>query len=451
MFGHVPFKFTPTGAGKTLTFWIPLLFNGNGISIIITALNGLGDQNIAELQRLAIPAVNVTGQNATDKLFKEIEERQYRVVIISPELITQDRRVKTILWQSKKFVSHIFNITIDEGHCVSEWGKEFRPEYSQLGRLRWILPPQIPFHIVSATMPSRILKDVISTLNMRRENISKVRLSNDCPNIHLVVVELLHSAKSMYDINRVLRIHPSPLQAGSGLQHVKFMIFCNSCRDTQRMALFLREQLPPHLRDKIIWFHSGMTQEFRSEMIEKLRKGEIWGICCTDAAGMGLDIQDVEVIIQWGYVKSLCTLMQRLGRGARSPNLEATGIYFVDKNYNKKRGKGGMKPGSKRKSATQGGASKKARSSGAASGEVRGPVGRQEEADESESSESGSEEEETEENVEGASSSVEEEYETAVMDVFINAHKHSVCRRRVANEYFGNSSTCMLLLPDWIL
>jgi superfamily II DNA helicase RecQ len=60
----------PTGAGKTLTFWIPLLFNGTGISIIITALNGLGDQNIAELTRLGIPAVNITGQTATDQLFK---------------------------------------------------------------------------------------------------------------------------------------------------------------------------------------------------------------------------------------------------------------------------------------------------------------------------------------------------------------------------------------------
>jgi superfamily II DNA/RNA helicase len=64
------------------------------------------------------------------------------------------------------------------------------------------------------------------------------------------------------------------------------MIFCNSRQDSQRMAEYLHSQLRPELQHKIVWFHSGMTQEFRTDMMEKLRRGELWGMCCTDAVGM---------------------------------------------------------------------------------------------------------------------------------------------------------------------
>ncbi|KAG1718543.1 P-loop containing nucleoside triphosphate hydrolase protein [Suillus lakei] len=156
----------PTGAGKTLTFWIPLLFTGNAVMVVIMALNGLGDQNVEELNMLGLTCVNVTGENVGDELFKEIEDLHYHVMIISPELVISNKRVEKSLWKLKKFTLYLFNPTIDEGHCISKWGKEFCPEYSQLGQLRWILPSHISFHVVSATMPSRILKDMMKTLNM---------------------------------------------------------------------------------------------------------------------------------------------------------------------------------------------------------------------------------------------------------------------------------------------
>ncbi|KIJ09295.1 hypothetical protein PAXINDRAFT_17613 [Paxillus involutus ATCC 200175] len=424
----------PTGAGKTLTFWIPLLFNGDGISIIITALNGLGDQNIAELKQLGIPA--------------DIEEHKYRVIIMSPELITHNKHVSA-LWNSKRFIARIFNITIDEGHCISEWGKEFRPEYSQLGRLRWILPPHIPFHIASATMPPRILKDVTTTLNMQRETVSRIQLSNDHPNIQLLVVEMLDSTKSVHDLHRILRLPSSVSPLGDGTQQVKFMLFCNSRRDAQHVASFLREQLPPDLRDNIVWFHSGMTQEFRAEMVEKLRRGEIWGICCTDAAGMGLDIHDIELVIQWGYTKSLCILMQRLGRGARGTDVEATGGLAT------------------KKTKCSGSGSITIQSHGVPeSGHGEGGVNNSSDGSQSESDD---EVEDTHRHViavpvaptsglvmESANSSQrqaeqsappkllppssglsEEEYESAVMDMFINAHEQSICDEVVGNSAHG--------------
>ncbi|KAF8883921.1 hypothetical protein CPB84DRAFT_1686093, partial [Gymnopilus junonius] len=89
-----------TGSGKTLTFWAPLLFNDNGIIIMVTALNILGDQNAAELAGLCISAVNITAETATDSLFKEIEAGKHQVIIVNPEKILNDSHFNC-LWENK--------------------------------------------------------------------------------------------------------------------------------------------------------------------------------------------------------------------------------------------------------------------------------------------------------------------------------------------------------------
>ncbi|KAF8993893.1 P-loop containing nucleoside triphosphate hydrolase protein [Cyathus striatus] len=282
--GRDSITISPMGSGKTLTFWIPLLFNNNGIIIIITA------------------AVNVTNETASDGLFKEIREGKHHVIIVSPEKIHHDNRFRK-LWETKSFMSRLFNVSVDEGHCISQWGKEFRPEYALLGGLRWLLPEHVKFHLVSATLPSLILRDVMEKLWMRADQTTIITRSNDRANIHFVVEDMKYPANSWLDLERILRLR-------SGSRPPKFMCFANRRRETEE----------------------GVEQ-FRESTISKLKAGDIWGIICTDAAGMGLDIPDIELVIQWKYVGSLCTLVQRLGRGARRPGTEATGIYFVEPHY----------------------------------------------------------------------------------------------------------------------
>lgn len=227
----------PTGFGKTLTSWIPLLFNNDGVIIVVTALKILGDQNVKELERLGISAVNLTGDTATDMVFqvcysthllsiiliplKDIEAGKHRVILVSPEKILKDQRFSR-LWESKKFLSKLFNISFDEGHCISQWGKEFRLEYAELGRLRWILPSHVRFHVVSATMPELVLDDVKTKLNMRPETTTVIKCSNDRPNIHIMVEEMQYSPNSIHDIEQILR-----LRVLNADRPCKFMIFAN--------------------------------------------------------------------------------------------------------------------------------------------------------------------------------------------------------------------------------
>ncbi|KAG2341405.1 P-loop containing nucleoside triphosphate hydrolase protein [Suillus weaverae] len=217
------FTISPTSSGKTLTFWIPL------------------EKNQDEANAYGFLALDICVETATDEAFKAIIA-------------------------SQTFTDSLFNITFDEGHCITH----------------------VRFHTVSATMPPHILLDVQSKLHIWSYNLAKVVWSNDHPNIHLM----------------------------EGTPPKKFMLFVNSQDQAEGVRNSLCRDLPVHLQHNILWFHSGMSMQFQLDAMEKLTKGEIWGICCTDAAGMGLDLQDVRLVIQWGYINSLCILMQQLGCAA---------------------------------------------------------------------------------------------------------------------------------------
>ncbi|TFK20869.1 P-loop containing nucleoside triphosphate hydrolase protein, partial [Coprinopsis marcescibilis] len=293
-----------TGLGKTLTFFAPLLFNNNGIKIIITALNVLGEKNEQELKELGINAINITAATNMQQTFKDIAQGKYRVIITSPEVIMNDSKFQF------------------------EWGNDFRPDYADLGRLRWILPSHVHFHVVSATMPDSTLADVKKKLQMKDSETVIIRRSNDRPNVHITVEEMKFSAASAKDVERILRTHvwsvsPPP----------SFMVFANARRETERGVESAWENLPDDMRKKIIWFHAGMSDKFWRESIERIRKGEVYGGWFTDCGGMGLDIPFIQIIIQFRYVKSLCVLMQRFGRAGRGIGTEACAIYLVEPKY----------------------------------------------------------------------------------------------------------------------
>ncbi|OCH92647.1 P-loop containing nucleoside triphosphate hydrolase protein, partial [Obba rivulosa] len=138
----------PTGLGKTLTFWMPLLFRPDGIQIVVTPLNILGTQNQTELAAQGISA--------------EIEEGKHRVILVNPEELMKDGGRFEQLWKKPQFTSRIISVVWDEAHCISSWSS-FRPEYKETHRLRYMLP-HARFLVASATLADPVKTDVMRIL-----------------------------------------------------------------------------------------------------------------------------------------------------------------------------------------------------------------------------------------------------------------------------------------------
>ncbi|KAJ7710454.1 P-loop containing nucleoside triphosphate hydrolase protein [Mycena rosella] len=314
-----------TGSGKTLTFWLPLLFRPNGIQLVISPLNILGQQNVAQLAAMKINGITITAETAIPKNFQDIEDGKYSVIVRNVETLMQQDGGFEKLWKKPDFTSCLISLVWDEGHCVSKWAG-FRPEYKEVSRLRYLIPRSIPFVIVSVTLPPAILSDVMNILQVLPKKCTIIWRSNDRPSIHLVVREMKYAMSSYKDLAFLIPDGWKPTDPPPK----KFLIFFDSISESIDAAKFLRDRLPLEYRHKIKWFNSEMSTQFKDLESDSLKSGKIWGLSCTDSFGMGLDLPDILLVIQWRSTCDMCTLWQRLGRAARELQLVATGLFLVE-------------------------------------------------------------------------------------------------------------------------
>jgi superfamily II DNA helicase RecQ len=212
---------------------------------------------------------------------QDIEDGKYRVIVTNVETLMQQDGGFDKLWKKPLFTSRLISIVWDEGHCISKWAS-FRPEYKEVGRLRFLIPRSIPFVIVSATLPPAVLSDVMHTLQVQPDKVTIIRRSNDRPNIYLSIREMKYPMGSFKDLAFLI---PEDWKPGDPLP-VKFLIFFDSIADSIEAAKFLRGRLPPEHRHKIKWFNSEMSSQFKETESDALKTGKIWGLMCTDSFGM---------------------------------------------------------------------------------------------------------------------------------------------------------------------
>ncbi|GLB35135.1 putative helicase superfamily c-terminal domain [Lyophyllum shimeji] len=340
---------------------MPLLFNNEKITVVVTALNLIGEQLDRQVQAAGLTAVSVTAENNSKETFLKIQKGKYRIVTINPEIVLQrDGFCKKLLWSHKTFMSKIFNITFDEGHCICQWGSTFRPEYKQVGSLRF-LAPGIPFYVTSATIPPSMMSTLKETLHISPSSCTVSQRSNDRHNIAFDVQKMKYPINSYEDLAFLI---PKNWKEGDPPPR-KFMVFFDSKREAEKACQFLRNRAPEVFKENIKWFHAGMTTFFRSEELDSFKKGELWGLGMTDVGGMGIDISDVLTVVQWRAPKDLNILMQRFGRAARDFSLQGVAIliaepkWFLDeygKKGSRKRKRAAKKStnGSSRKNQTPG-------------------------------------------------------------------------------------------------
>ena len=258
------------------------------------------------------------------------------------------------LWKTK-FSRKILSIIFDEAHCISYWG-DFRSEYKYLGDLHFQINNEIPFYAVSATLPPPVMADIKGALRLRDGRTVHLQRTVDRPDISLMVHPFTYTISSFRDLDFLVPKIPDGYKEGDELTVRKFVVFFDSMMHAQQAVKHLQSLLPDALKHKIIWFHSTMTPEFRKDATASFRDSDLWGLCATDAFGMvsalyivlerykclpvartaslkGMDLPDIEIVVQWKATCTLCTLWQRFGRGARGNGYRATAILLVEKKH----------------------------------------------------------------------------------------------------------------------
>ncbi|KIP07789.1 hypothetical protein PHLGIDRAFT_510983, partial [Phlebiopsis gigantea 11061_1 CR5-6] len=156
-----------------------------------------------------------------------------------------------------------------------------------------------------------------------------IQMSNDRPNVYLAVRRIRHALTSYRDLADLLVSPNRP----PGYKIPKFLVFFDSKREAIAAADALRERLPPEFKTKVVWFNSDNSPEFREQTTEDLAAGGYYGLMCTDAFGMGVDLADIELVIQWRCSCDLDTLWQRFGRAARDPRREGLAVLFAESKH----------------------------------------------------------------------------------------------------------------------
>ncbi|KAJ7666122.1 P-loop containing nucleoside triphosphate hydrolase protein [Mycena polygramma] len=310
-----------TGAGKTMPFVMPLFVESDKIIIIISPLNALEEDQASRFRKMGLSAVAINGETYSGA---EIEEFKHRVIITSPDMCLQHDKFRRLL-STPAFAQRIAAFVIDEAHCISQWGDDFRAEYADLGTLRAFVPLKVPFLVASATLPPNVLAEVRKSIHMDTATSYHVNLGTDRPNIAWFV----HNMKgAKTDLEALEFLIESGDEEGI-VKLIQTMVFFDDINLAMDALKHLRERLPPTLRGQIAIYHSRRSRRSKRIVMDKFRRGEIKILLTTEAAGMGCDIPHVEQVVQFMVPSSLSIWMQRAGRAGRNFLIFARAILLV--------------------------------------------------------------------------------------------------------------------------
>lgn len=281
----------PTGGGKSITFQVPALAK-EGMCLVITPLIALMKDQVQNLKKRGIKALAIYSGMSRQDIIITLENcifGNYKFLYISPE------RLDTEIFRTKLRKMHISMITVDESHCISQWGYDFRPAYLKIAEIRELLP-DVPVLALTATATPEVVKDIQARLHFRHKNV--FRMSFERNNLAYIVrktenktAELLHILRSM---------------PGSAI------IYARNRRRTKEITELLNNE---HITAD--FYHAGLDDATKDIRQHRWQSGESRVMVATNAFGMGIDKPDVRIVIHMDLPDSIEAYFQEAGRAGR--------------------------------------------------------------------------------------------------------------------------------------
>lgn len=281
----------PTGGGKSLTYQIPAIAL-DGVAIVITPLIALMKDQVEALKRRGVNAVAINSSMSYGQIDAALDNCVYgdvKLLYIAPE------RIDTLVFRSRVKRMNVSLLAVDEAHCISQWGHDFRPSYLRINSLRDVLP-QVPFMALTATATEVVLADICKQLSLAEPAL--FRRSFARPNLSFAV------RITENRLEQILRICTNI--AGSGI------VYCRTRADTEQVADYLRTA-----GLSADFYHAGLRYDMRSAKQNAWMKGQMKVVVATNAFGMGIDKPDVRFVVHHQIPASIESYYQEAGRAGR--------------------------------------------------------------------------------------------------------------------------------------
>ncbi|KAF3637063.1 ATP-dependent DNA helicase Q-like 4A, partial [Capsicum annuum] len=315
--GHDVFVLMPTGGGKSLTYQLPALICP-GITLVISPLVSLIQDQIMHLLQVNIPAAYLSSNmewTEQQEILRELNSDgcKYKFLFVTPEKVAKSDVLLRHL-ESLHARESLARIVIDEAHCVSQWGHDFRPDYQGLGILKQKFPT-VPVLALTATATLSVKEDVVQALGLA--NCVIFRQSFNRPNLRYTIVP--KTKKCLEDIGNFIQDNHFD-QCG--------IIYCLSRMDCEKVAEKLQEY-----GHKAAFYHGSMDGAQRANIQKQWSKDEINIICATVAFGMGINKPDVRFVIHHSLPKSIEGYHQECGRAGRDGLPSSCVLYYSYSDY----------------------------------------------------------------------------------------------------------------------
>jgi ATP-dependent DNA helicase RecQ len=321
--GHNLLVVMPTGSGKSLLYQLSALLE-DGITLVVSPLIALMKDQVDELERKGIPATFVNSSLSLEEQRSRLQacgQGRFPLLYVAPERF---RSAEFLAWLQRIQVSRM---AVDEAHCISQWGHDFRPDYLRLKRFREQMgrPPVLA---LTATATPRVQQDIIESLGLQAGEVDVHVHGFDRPNLALRVVSAYTEAEKLDFLADFLSRQP-----GSGI------LYTGTRKMAEKVAAALHS-VEPHIGV----YHAGLEAEDRSRAQEAFLSGRDRVVVATIAFGMGIDKPNVRFVVHFHYPGSVEQYYQEIGRAGRdgiasrcvllySPQDRFLREYFIDLNY----------------------------------------------------------------------------------------------------------------------